>query len=375
MNKINTKTIVLRIFLALSFMFLLQASLTAVTASGAESDWDSIVAKAKQEGKLVVSASHTPAVRQATTTAFKAAYGIDIEYMGGGKGSELGRKLLAERQAGMYLQDVYIGGTTTILTALKPAGALDPLEPMLLLPEVRDKKLWIGGDYLWSDRDKKVIVILMSPSAGQSIIVNTTMVNPGEIKVYDDFLNPKWKDKIVMNDPTVQGPGLRFVGAGATKIKSWDFMKELAKQNPAINRNQRLQVEWVARGKYAIGLGMEPNLITEFIKAGALIEEVLPEDDHNASAGPNDLCVINRAAHPNAAKVFVNWVLSREGQTVLSLASGIGSVKTNASTDHLRPVRRLNPAKKYFIIDHEDYILKEKGLTVNAKEIFGSLMK
>ncbi len=302
------------------FLFMLQPVITfaasspsAKTIPRGTDNWNVIVTKAKEEGKLAISSSNTPPVRQAIAKGFKNTFGIEIEYIGGGKGSELATKLLAERQAGMYLQDVYIGGTGTILTALKPAGAIDPLEPILMQPEVLDKKLWIGGDYLWADRDRKVIVLMLMPTAGQSCIINTTMVKPTEIRVYDDFLNPKWMGKIVLNDPTVGGPGIRFVGAGAVKIKSWDYMKELARQKPVIIRDQRLQVEWVAKGKNAIGLGMEPDLITEFLSAGAPIMEILPEDDITASAGPNDLAMINKAAHPNAAKVFINWILGKRG--------------------------------------------------------------
>ncbi len=381
MDKMKGTTIV--IFLALFCFFLSQpfvasaASLPAGSeiAPQAASTWKSMVAKAREEGRLVISTSHTPVVRQAVAKGFKDAFGVDIEYIGGGKGSELGAKLLTERQAGMYLQDIYIGGTTTILNDLKPAGALDPLEPVLMQSEVLDKKLWLSGDYLWADRDRKVIVLLLQPTPGQCTIINTTLVKPGEIRVYDDFLNPKWKDKIVLNDPTVQGPGQRFVGVTAVKVKSWDYMKELVKQKPAINRDQRLQVEWVARGKYAIGLGMQTDLPTEFIKAGAPIMEIVPEDDFVASAGPNDLAMINRAAHPNAAKVFVNWILGKEGQTILSKASGMASIKTNVATDHLTPGRRLDRAKKYFIVDHEDYILKEKEYIAKAREVFAELLK
>ncbi len=378
MNKVKWTTI--GVLWTLSFLFL-SVGPFAATAPGAKtpppaaSNWNAVVAKAKEEGKLVMSTSNTPVVRQALAKGFKDAYGIEIEFIGGGKGSELGAKLLTERQAGLYLQDIYIGGTTTILNDLKPAGALDPLEPALMQPEVLDKKLWIGGDYLWADRDRKVIVLLLQPTAGQSCIVNTTMVKPGEIKVFDDFLNPKWKEKIILNDPTVQGPGQRFVGGAAVKIKDWDYMKQLAKQKPFINRDQRLQVEWVARGKYAIGLGMEPNLITEFLNAGAPIVEILPEDDFTASAGPNDLALINRAAHPNAAKVFINWILGKEGQTILSKSGGLGSVKTNVATDHLTPMRKLDRNKKYFIIDHEDYILKEKEYIAKSREVFADLLK
>ena len=367
------KWIAVYVFPAILLLF--QAPVAFAASPQPTSDWNNIVAKAKEEGKIVMSTSNTPPVRQAVAKGFKDAYGIDIEFIGGGKGSELGAKLLQERQAGMYVQDIFIGGTTTILTALKPTGAIDPLEPVLMHPDVTDKKLWMGGDYLWADRDRKVIVMVLMPNSGQSCIINTTMVKPGELRVFDDFLNPKWRGQIVMNDPTVQGPGQRFVGVTAVKVKSWEYMMELAKQKPVINRDQRLQVEWVARGKHAIGLGMEPNLITEFINAGTPILEILAEDDIAASAGPNDLALINRAAHPNAARVFINWILGKDGQTILSKAGGLASVKTNVTTDHLTPVRRLDRNKKYFIVDHEDFIMKEKQYIAKSKEIFGGLLK
>ena len=61
-----------------------------------------MVSKAREEGKLVISTSHSPAVRQAVFKGFKDAFGIEIEYMGGGKGAELASKLLAERRSGLY---------------------------------------------------------------------------------------------------------------------------------------------------------------------------------------------------------------------------------------------------------------------------------
>ncbi len=346
-----------------------------IAVTKAPGAWEETVAKAKQEGKVVISTSHTPEVRQALSKGFKDAFGIELEFVGGGKGAELGRKLLTEREAGLFVQDIYMGGTTTILTALKPAGAIDPLEPVFMLPGVVDKKLWMGGDFLWADREHKIVVMVLMPTPGQSSIINVTLVKPEEVRVYDDLINSKWKGKIVLNDPTVQGPGLRFVGVVAAKVKSWDYMRELAKLEPMINRDQRLQVEWVARGKYSIGLGMQTDLPTEFIAAGAPIVEIIPEDDFTASAGPNDLALINKAAHPNAAKVFVNWILDKEGQTILSKASGMASIKTDVATDHLAPARRLNPAKKYFIVDHEDYIMTETESMAKAKEVFGRLLQ
>ncbi|MDP2644583.1 MAG: extracellular solute-binding protein [Desulfobacterales bacterium] len=356
------------IFLALWLVFLAQPEVAPASA------WDELVAKAKGEGKLVVSTSHSPATRGVISKGFKEAFGIEMEFIAGTGGTRV-RKLLSERQAAIYAQDIFMGGTTSILTRLKPAGALDPIEPAMMLPGVLDKKLWIGGDYFWADRDRTVLVFMLMAGPGQSSIYNSTMVKPGEIKVYDDLLDPKWKGKILMFDPTKPGPGQRFVGVTAEKIKGWDYMEKLAKQDLTIATDRRLAVEWVTRGKYAIGLGNQTGLPLEYIKAGAPILEFLPDDDIATSGGPNNLALINRAPHPAAAKVFVNWLLDKQGQTILSESTAMASVKTDVATDHISPVRRLDPGKKYFLVDHEDYILKEPEYLKKTKKIFGPLLK
>lgn len=118
MNKIKWAAIC--IIVAFCVTLMLQPVSVFAASPQAAGNWNTVVAKAKEEGKVVISTSNTPVVRQALAKGFKDAYGIDLEFIGGGKGSELGAKLLKERQAGMYLQDVYIGGTTTILNDLKP---------------------------------------------------------------------------------------------------------------------------------------------------------------------------------------------------------------------------------------------------------------
>ncbi len=368
------------IFLFQPFCTFAASSPVAASTSGpkataeAVNAWNAVVSKAKEEGKLVISAtSYTPATRQAIAKRFKDAFGIEIEYIVGGRSDESANKLLAERRAGLYLQDIFISGAFTGPITLKPAGAFDPLEPALMQPEVLDKKLWVGGKLAWQDDDRKGIMIMLMPMSS-SCIINTALVKPDEIRVYDDFLNPKWKDKIVLDDPTVGGPGINFISAAVT-VKGWDYVKKLATQKPVIIRDKRLEVEWVAKGKYSISLGVAGDQTMAFIKAGAPIMEIVPKDDVAAVAGGNNLFLINRAPHPNAAKVFINWILGKEGQTILTKAVNMASVKIDVATDHLPPTRRFDPAKKYFLLGHEDFVLKYNEYTAKAKEVFGELLQ
>lgn len=152
------------------------------------------------------------------------------------------------------------------------------------------------------------------------VLVNTEMVKETELISYRDLLNLRWKSNMVLSDPTIAGAGLRFFGVVGGRIMGLDFMKELARQEPVITKDRRLQVEWVARGKYPIGLGAESPSISEFKNAGAPIREVVPIEGSGLAAGSGCIGLINKAPHPNASKLFINWFLGQEGQTVWTKA-------------------------------------------------------
>ncbi|HLY65796.1 MAG TPA: hypothetical protein VKU60_09705, partial [Chloroflexota bacterium] len=113
---------------------------------------DQLVAAAKREGALAVAGPQGAEVQQALSTAFTDRYGIKVDYLGVG-GPELPPRVQRERGGGVYQWDTFIVGTTTLLQGLKPMGALDPIEPELVLPEVRDPSSWRGGAVPFSDKD------------------------------------------------------------------------------------------------------------------------------------------------------------------------------------------------------------------------------
>ena len=75
----------------------------------------------------------------------------------GGHGSELGARILAERRAGKYLVDLYAGGPTTPYRALYLSKALDPIAPLLLLPEVTDVSKWFTGKHVYADPEDRYL--------------------------------------------------------------------------------------------------------------------------------------------------------------------------------------------------------------------------
>ncbi len=102
----------------------------------------------------------------------KNAYGISVEAVSG-RLPEITARIFAERRAGLYLWDIYVGGTTTPLTEWKPAGVVASLEPALILPDVTDpeviKKVWWQGKLWWIDQDHTLLTSRMFPQPPLSI--------------------------------------------------------------------------------------------------------------------------------------------------------------------------------------------------------------
>lgn len=337
-------------------------------------EWDRNLAAARKEGKLIVYSTAPGVLRSDIGPAFKSKFGITVEDVAG-RGAEMATRLLAERRAGLYIGDVYIGGSGTMVRQLKPAGALDPLEPVLILPEVMDPKAWFGEKLMWVDSPKNTTLSFLA-YPNHSFAINTGIIKPEEIKSYRDLLNSKWKGKIVMNDPTTAGSGSMSFRVLGFNILDLEFFRELARLEPVITKDQRLQVEWLAQGKYAIAYGPQTAVVADFQRAGASIAHVTPSEGTYLSAGSGNVSLINRAPHPGAARIFINWMLSREGTALFSRAFGSHGARTDISTEGIDPVMLRKPGVKYWIGAHtEEFQLKEPEMMVYAKEIFGPLLK
>lgn len=349
---------------------------TPVSKQGWEKEWEDALAGAKKEGKVVIYTTAGSESRGELTKAFKTKYGLDAEFVVG-TGLELAQKLIAESTAGQLSGDIYMAGTTTPITLLKPKGMFDPIKPKLLLPEVTNEKNWYKGQIYAIDKERQYgIPIALYPKKMSA--KNTEMVTRDEVKSYADFLNPKWKGKIVMGDPTVNGAAARTAALVGSMFIGWDYWRQLiAKQDLVFTRDMRLATEWVARGKYAILIGVQPDPVVEFKKAGApvkLIEDY--KEGLDLGAGASALFVMKGAPHPNATKVFVNWVFSKEGQTMYSKINLVQAHRDDVPTDFLDPDEIRDPKVDYFISDDEDFLLKEASeIGPMIKSIFDPVVK
>ncbi len=342
----------------------------AKAAGGWQQEWDGVTAAARKEGAVVI-ASSAGSVIELFRGAFTPKYGINLELVSG-KPAEIIPKVQAERRAGMYLVDVFMAGMGTVVPLLGGDDALERIDPALILPEVTDKKLWWNGDLLYTDATHRQVMFLAFPAA--TSIINSDLVGPTDVTSYRDLLDPKWKGKISYLDPTTAGNGNAFfVFAGETLGK--DYLIALGKQDLVVTKDARLQTEWLARGKYPVAVGSQPELIAEFTKAGAPIKvKMLAEGTTLIGAG-GGIVFLKNAPHPNAARVFVNWVLSKEAGTIAAKAFGAQSAREDVATDFLDPVMLRQPGVKYYSQFTEDAEGKKREYMQLAKEIWGDLLK
>lgn len=332
--------------------------------AGWEAEWEKTIEEARKEGKVAVqlSAGFVP-MRDEIGKKIRSKYGIEPQWITG-RATEMAEKIIREYRAGIYAVDLYMSGPTSILGLLKPENILAPIEPALILPEVTDAKLWWGAKLNFLDKDKLVLSFHAYPSEG--LAYNADYVYKDDLQSYSDLLNPRWKGKIVMSDPTIGGSGNMWVSM-ILEIKGQEYLKELARQDLMFTRDLRLMLEWMARGKYLIGVGVGP-LIEEFRKAGVPLDLHTPKEGSVISGGFGSLALYKNAPHPNAAKIFINWNLSKEGQLLLSKGTDRQSARTDLPTDFLKETRQ--EGARYVDLRTEEYQLKIQKNQQIAQDIF-----
>src|SRR5580692_9094314 len=143
---------------------------------------------AKAEGSVTVDGPPIDDVRVAITQGFQSAYGIPVSYISSGS-SASGARVRAERAAGKYLLDVFVsGGDTPPLTFL-PAGWLDKVEPILIAPDVIDKRKWKDG-HLWY-ADPANTILRVQQFVVPELAINTKYIHPRDVSTWRALLDPK----------------------------------------------------------------------------------------------------------------------------------------------------------------------------------------
>jgi iron(III) transport system substrate-binding protein len=321
---------------------LLASILFAASAMAQSADWqktwDETLAAARKEGKVVVAGSPDPVMRNMVIPAFQARYGIAIEYIPGQSGQTAAR-VRVERAAGVYSIDVYLTGPDTTYNVLHAEKMIDPLRPMLILPEVTDGSKWKRGKLWFMDKEDEYVLRLFNSINGQ-FFINTEYVKPEEMKSVHDLLNPKWKGKISTEDPTNDSGKGGNTAANIYAQLGADFTKKLyVDQKVTSSRDRRQLTDWLARGIYPICLTCRTDDAAVLQKEGFKIVELreLGGMQTYVSSSPFLLSVANKAPHPNATRAFVNWLAGKEALEIYSRNYDTVTLRADADESFLDP--------------------------------------
>jgi iron(III) transport system substrate-binding protein len=325
--------------------------------------WDALIAAAKKEGKVVVNGPPDAVVRKALPEAFKAKYGITVEYIGQ-RGSDTTAKLRSERAAGIYSVDVAFGGSTGLATTYYAEKFIVPLKPELIDPDVTDPNKWKKGE-LWFTDPEEMYVLRLFNTAGPIVFINTDLVKPTELQSAQDLLKPKWRGKIGAHDPTTAGSG----NGQSTRFYlefGEEFLKKLyVDQQPVINRDRRQLTDGVARGALMIALDGEDEQLRKLKADGLPIQAIYKFKDMGGtvSSGIGQMVLLDKAPNPNAARLFANWVASKDGLEVFSRARGEAPTRNDINAEAYLPKEIIpDPAASYF--DVHDW---NEGVTARKK--------
>ncbi len=314
--------------------------------TGWEAEWEKTLKAAQKEGKVVVyAATPGPALKEASA-GFKKKFGITMEVLTGPPG-DIRNKIVAERANGLNIQDLFITGMNSHSVVSLVQNWPDPIEPEFILPEVKDPKYWLDGKHPFQDDQKTVLGFLRYPT--MNIAVNTKMVKEGEITSYFDLLKPQWTGKVIINDPRVTGTAFNAFSTFVwNKVLDLDYFRQIVKQGPVI-RDATTQIDWLAKEKYPVVLWPDTNEVRRYQEAGAPIEWLYPREGVYLSMDGAGAIMLKQRPHPNASRIFLNWLLSREGQIEIQQFMGYHSarVDTAGPGSGLAPINTRQEGVKY----------------------------
>ena len=298
-----------------------------------QDEWKKIIEAAKKDGKIVAGGPPTAILRQKYKETFEKRFAVELELVSAPGPQNAGRAT-AEFKAGVRYFDVLHGGSGT-LEPLVYDNVLAPFSDYMILPEIKDPRQWWGG-HMWEDNVKtNRFIYSFSADFSTPPFYNTDLVKPGELSSYDDLLLPKWKGKIGFFEPRMPSAGQGLWGF-LMKIKGKDFLQKLAEQNLFISRDGKQIADALAKGTLAVGLGVSQRFVDPYIKTGLPIKPLMSiKEGMGGSNGFGTVAVMKNAPHPNAAKVYINWLLGKEGQDLYGRALTQGTRRLDVDTKWL----------------------------------------
>jgi iron(III) transport system substrate-binding protein len=332
----------LRVLSGLLLFFLVvhpTVSLAAAAKSTWQAEWKKTVEAAEKEGKLALVTPPGDLWRKALL-GFQEDYPkirVDLLAI---PGRDFRPRLQQERQAGLYLWDARVGGPSETYE-WRDKNIIVPVRPLLLLPEVLDESKYIRGRLEFADKTNQY-TLMMVLNMSRNIYINRDQISEKDLSSPKELIQPRWKGKIAINDPR-GGAGLGALTVLNTKYGE-ELVKELlTKQDLVVAADYRQIGEWVVRGRYPIVLGLTNESLRPFTNEGVGLNVKPLTGLASLSVGFGSVQVFERAPHAAAAKVFVNWVMTRKAQERIAKIVGENSLRIDVPPGD--PAEKADPAE------------------------------
>ena len=305
------------------------------------------VAAAKQEGKVIVYGAQVPQAMKPLHAAFEKKYGIGVEYWRGSS-TQVSERALTEWRAGKPGFDV-IEGNRGVQLIMRDEGLFQKYVP------ASSEKF----PAQFKEKDGMITPWRVLPI---SILYNTDMVKSGDLpKTFDNLLSPKWTGKITMPDPTRHTTTAQFLwNLNKFKGEKWlDFVRALAKQKPLLVESLAPVTTTIIKGEAPVGITYIKYVKQYKGPVGYLLMDKYLTD-------PNYMSLGAKASHPNAAKLYLEYICSADGQKLVAeegefvMAPGIFPPIKDAEKVAPQMVFMDNPSEEEF----------KKLMGVTFREIF-----
>lgn len=301
----------------------------AETTDDWHAKWTKLEAAAKGEGKLVISGP-VGTVWRDPLLAFQKEYPeIKIEYTPGNS-RDFWPRVTQEQKVEQFLWDLRVGGIDPFAYRMRDAGAIDPVRPELILPEVTDEAAWYGGfNGLFADKEKQFLpgFLLYRLPPGW---VNRDAITPDKLEKVTDLLKPEFDGKISIQD--FRGGAAVSVLSVMIKQYGEEFVTKLMRdQKVVVTSDNRQQAEWLVRGQYPIALAVSTDQLTLLHKRGVKMNIAPLEGLDVTVSGFGSVQLIKKRPNPNAARLYVNWLLTKRTQDAITAAVGVNSRRRDAA--------------------------------------------
>ena len=332
---------------------------SAPAKAGFEEEWSKLIAAAKREGTVAIASGGAPSRQyRPVVDVFQKKFGVTVE-VSTGSATDTVNRVLAERKAGKYTMDVALISIREAQQRLLPSGSLVPFTPLLIHPDVLDKSAWYLGRHWYGDKSSNTIFIYhVTKEDKYEYWYNTDKIKEPEIttlKKQTDFFDPRWKGKMIgqgMGDPS----GIRqMIDSYFEPDRGPDWVRTyLLDAGLTFSDDRRILETWLVGGRFPLQpvvTGSE-ELITLAKKGLPIKQAFLPKQVALIRAGGSGCCIsaFANAPHPNAAKLFANWFLTKEAQTLThTLVPNLdrSSLRNDVPFGEVPPDQRRAPGVEY----------------------------